>query len=393
MLTKLNEQKTGNLTKPIRILFAHQDEQVLTMLSELFELQTDKGQVELGFTNNGQQFLKKLSQTAFDIVVLDENLSLINFPKVFHDLARIYPHSKVLFLMDSFDEQTFLANDLCNIQFIKKPFTQKAIIKKIAEIVRVSKFEMRNINPACLLLTLAIIKGKAAICLLNDETGDSAEVFIENKIIKYVTVEKGELILEGFKALNELLEWNCFESRYSDAPFPDYKNLRSDSMETLYSYLQSNQIKKTKSVSAKPIKFQIASAEKQQRLRELLAHVPQYFDNSFIMNAFCDRSFDFYAQLKNPKYNEVLYRIGDSILEKYRLGMAALNNGAGTSFQAELPNLAVMKLHKINDEIWYLTILSNQSDIPSEFEELVNTFSDSIPLILNSSINMYEFLN
>jgi len=301
----------------------------------------------------------------------------------------------VIFLVNLFDEETTQANNLSIIQYYKKPFTQRGLISTISSIIKNDILQMRHLRTADLLLLLSIIKNRTALCLLNKQNGDSGEIFIDTKSIRYASVEKNEIPFDGQLAFKEILKWESFESRYSDATFPNDTNVINGSLETIYEFLQlqrheqviNNEYKSTIS----PEQAHTFSAEAQQRLRELLAHVPQKVNEGFMMNAFCNSNFKILAQLKNPRYNECLYRIGDFILEGFKNGIGELRDGYENYFICDLPDSNFMGLHQIDEDILYFTILNNKTNFNEDVHELVNSFSNSIPSILDLSQKSCEY--
>ncbi len=382
---------------PTKILFAHHDSHILTMLSEMFELQSGNGKLILEFVNNGKQVLQKLSTTVFDIIVLDEDLTMINIPKFFHDLCHIYPHSKVIFLMNLIDGDITKANDISIIQYYRKPFTHRDLVTKINNTVRNTSLEMRHLSTADLILTLATINKKSALCLLNNQTGESGEVFIESRCIKYISVENESNSTFGQKALDKILKWESFEGCYSDASFPNEINIKSVDMVNVYNQLRSQRQKRQNERESKTDYLsklcQPFSAEIQQRLRDLLAHVPPKITDGFVMNAFCNSQLKILSQLKNPTFDENLYRIGDSISDSFCQGMKVLKNRSVKYFTCQLPNSNFLTLHQIEREIWYFTIMNKQSSLSEDVLEVVGSFSNSISSILNTFSEKYQNQN
>jgi hypothetical protein len=384
-------------SKPSKILFAHHDDQILSMISEMFELQTGQGKLVLEFANSGQQILQKLSNSAFDVIVIDEGLAEINIPKVFHELILKFPRSKIIFLMGVIDDEIIKANGLSIIQYYKKPFSHKNLISTIMNTIKNPFLEIGNLSIADLLLSLSIINNKTGLCILNNKNGASGEVFINLKRITFASVENGDVLLNGLNALEEVLTWETFESCYSDAIFPEATNVLSSSIEVLYEHLQTKKHAVIINNSFDPEHnsglCQPISAEAQQRLRHLLAYIPKKIEDRFVMNAFCNSQFRFLSQLKNPKFNESLYRIGDSILDGFEQGKIALQDEYANFYTCKLPCSHLMSLHKMNEDIWYFTILDNDKHQSDDLIDLVSSFSDVISFILNSSTNRYEYLD
>jgi glycerol-3-phosphate responsive antiterminator len=107
--------------------------------------------------------------------------------------------------------------------------------------------------------------------------------------------------------------------------------------------------------------------------------------DSFIMNAFCTLDCITHASVKDPVYNEMLYKMSDRIVEKFVTAARKINAKSITQGILSFGEDFIMAVHKLDANIWYYSILKNQDNLDT-LDSIVCDFSYDAVRILSGVV-------
>src|SRR6266478_5227724 len=112
-------QAVNAATAPKRILFVDDDQNVLDAI-ELILLDANSDYA-MAFTTSGRDALRKLTESAFDIVVADMHMPEIGGAELLTEVARLHPQTVRILLSDNAGLDLVLRSSTTAHQFLTKP--------------------------------------------------------------------------------------------------------------------------------------------------------------------------------------------------------------------------------------------------------------------------------
>lgn len=374
--TGIAELFSDIVDKPVEILFAHEEKQIVNLFFEMLKDLEKNDLLNLSSAQSGYEILDILKEKTFDVIIIDEELPSFDIPKVFHFLRVEHSETKIMFLAKKYDEYL---NDYGSIQFCRKPFHFNDLRQRIADVIANSKLCARNLLPLDIINALGTIFEKSAIVIQNIADNSSGEIFIENKKVVQASVETNGSTLEDLEAITEILNWTDFEGCISKGtPFPEKENY---SIEIDISHIYDNDYNENKPVEL--------SEDSILKLQEYLTLVFDSITDGFVMNAFCTTQCMTHASVKDPEFSEILYKMSDKIVGTFINGLQEINANHAKYNVLNLNDQFDMVLFKLDRDIWYYTILKESKKI-EELTSIVNDFSlDAVNILSADKKKVY----
>lgn len=374
--TGINDLFKNIIDKPIEILFAHQEKQIIKLFFDIMNDLEKNDELNLSSAQSGYEISDKIKEKGFDIIIIDEELPSFNIPKVFHELRVEHPDSKAIFLAKKFNNNL---NNFGRIQYCRKPYRFNYLRNKIAEVLVNPDLCAKNILPIDILNTLSTIKEKSSVVIQNIANNSSGELFIDNKKIVKASVESVSGALEDSDAITEILSWTDFEGCISKGtPFPA-EEFYTISVDTSRVYDLDD------STTAECKNIELSKIAKKE-LQYYLSLVPYSIEDNFVMNAFCSTDCKTHASVKDPEFNETLYKISDRLVETFIEGTQLLKSQNKNRNVVRVNDQFIMALYQLDKNVWYYAILKND-EMVEKLSSYVDGFSNDAIQILNDNQN------
>lgn len=357
----------GNIIdKPLVILFAHEEKQIVNLFFEMLKDLVNANKIKLDSAQSGYEIIDKNKNNSYDLIIIDEELPSFNIPEVLHKIKMRNPQAKIIVLAKVFNDSF---NEIGRIQFCKKPFRFNDLRQTIVDVCIKHSLALKNYTPLDILITLSVISRKTVVTIQNLDNNRSGEIFIHNRKVVQATVEGDNISLHSEKAVYEVLKWPNFEGCVSKGtPFPEEDDY---AVAVEISNLAAAGPDSQKQQETGVIEL---SEEAREQLQGYLSQVPYYLDDNFVMNAFCSSGCDTHVSIKDPDYSELLYKMGDTIVEKFIAGSRKINAKGIAQGILTLSEEFVMAIHKLDQEIWYYSILKSDDNLDA-LDSIVCDFS------------------
>jgi CheY-like chemotaxis protein len=131
-----NEPRAVNATTvPKRVLFVDDDQNVLDEIERtLLDTNSD---YERAFTSSGREALRKLEESAFDIVVADMHMPEIGGAELLTEVTRLYPQTVRILLSDNAGLDLVLRSSSTAHQFLTKPCDAATLRRTLDRALRI----------------------------------------------------------------------------------------------------------------------------------------------------------------------------------------------------------------------------------------------------------------
>jgi HD-like signal output (HDOD) protein/CheY-like chemotaxis protein len=131
-----NEPRAVNAdTVPKRVLFVDDDQNVLDEIERtLLDTNSD---YEMAFTSSGRDALRKLEESAFDIVVADMHMPEIGGAELLTEVTRLYPQTVRILLSDNAGLDLVLRSSSTAHQFLTKPCDAATLRRTLDRALRI----------------------------------------------------------------------------------------------------------------------------------------------------------------------------------------------------------------------------------------------------------------
>lgn len=363
-----------NTTDCIKIIYAHNEQQITKLFQSMFENHVENEKIEIHTAQSKYEILEKVKSEEIDILVIDEGLSNFDTPKSFNMLRSLNPGLKVLFLFNKLPNKIAKVNAKSTIQYCKKPYKFKDVHQQILDMHNSDALRIKNLVPAELFYLLSVLEKMSNVCLQNEDNHSSGEVFIVDHKIISASVEGSETLLSDEQAIEQILNWKRFESNYGDAFFPEEASTSIDPYLLLLNEFIASEPEESGHSHTEVVPAIQITAEMKKKLREYLSMASYSLSQDFVMNAFCNHKCEMIVSITHPELQEKVYKLGDIIINTFLRNSTRMKRSFLSQDVVRLDLEYFIAIYRLDNNFWYFTILKSDEKI-NVLNEIISEFS------------------